>query len=263
MKLIKKIGKALLIVFFSFLALGSLFVEKNLVAAIIFVLALILLTPLGEKIKNTFPEKLQSNAFIALTIVILFFVGGIIMASGSKNTDDESSGEVALESSILEENSNQDVADASSNGEVDRSMPIPDDEEDTPEPTKTPEVKETEAPSPSPEETPTPKETATPTPTPEATPTPTPTPTPTTTPTATPTPTPEVTPAPTPTPQPTVEPVEAKKYSFVLNTSKMTCHNPNCRAVKTIADENRQDFYGSFDEVKSMGYHSCGICNPW
>lgn len=73
------------------------------------------------------------------------------------------------------------------------------------------------------------------------------------------------TPAPTspPTdPPPPPEPVIAES-DYVLNTSTMKAHYPSCRDVDRMDPENRWDYYGTVEDIQSMGYSSCGHCYPW
>lgn len=74
-----------------------------------------------------------------------------------------------------------------------------------------------------------------------------------------------------PTPAPTNPPTEPPpppapvvvECDFVLNTSTMKAHYPNCRDVNKIDPENRWDYYGTVEDVQSMGYSSCGHCHTW
>ena len=50
--------------------------------------------------------------------------------------------------------------------------------------------------------------------------------------------------------------------TYVLNTNSMKFHYPDCQAVPKIKESNRQDFYGTRQEVIDLGYSSCGICRP-
>ncbi len=50
--------------------------------------------------------------------------------------------------------------------------------------------------------------------------------------------------------------------SYVLNTSTGKFHKPNCSTLGTMKDSNREDYYGTRDEVIGMGYSPCGRCNP-
>ncbi len=70
--------------------------------------------------------------------------------------------------------------------------------------------------------------------------------------------------APTPAPPPPepVQPVIAES-DYVLNTSTMKAHKPNCRDVEKIDPENRWDYYGTVEDIQSMGYSSCGHCHAW
>ncbi len=50
--------------------------------------------------------------------------------------------------------------------------------------------------------------------------------------------------------------------SYVLNTNTGKFHRPNCSTLGTMKDSNREDYYGTRDEVIGMGYSPCGRCNP-
>jgi len=112
----------------------------------------------------------------------------------------------------------------------------------------------------------TPSPTSTPTVIPTATPTPIVIPTVTPAPTASPTPT--VTPTPslaTPSLKPTVTPSQTlppeANITYVLNTSSMKYHKPNCSQVNRISEENKADFYGSEQDLIDDGYTACGTCH--
>lgn len=49
---------------------------------------------------------------------------------------------------------------------------------------------------------------------------------------------------------------------FVVNVNTKKIHYPDCSSVKDIKPENRDDFYGTLEEAKSMGYEPCGRCKP-
>lgn len=70
-------------------------------------------------------------------------------------------------------------------------------------------------------------------------------------------------PTPAPTEKPYVPPIQSNEHDYVLNTSTMKAHTPGCRDIDKIDDENRCDYYGTVDELISMGYSSCGHCNAW
>lgn len=48
--------------------------------------------------------------------------------------------------------------------------------------------------------------------------------------------------------------------NYVLNTSTMKVHYPNCNYVKKIAPENYSSSSLSLDELKAQGYSTCGHC---
>lgn len=50
--------------------------------------------------------------------------------------------------------------------------------------------------------------------------------------------------------------------TYVLNTSSMKFHKPNCSAVAQMSDANRKDYTGSRDDLIEQGYTPCGYCNP-
>ncbi len=49
---------------------------------------------------------------------------------------------------------------------------------------------------------------------------------------------------------------------YVLNSHTMKFHRPSCRAVNDIKQSNRDDYYGSRDDLLDMGYAPCKICGP-
>lgn len=53
-----------------------------------------------------------------------------------------------------------------------------------------------------------------------------------------------------------------EKNDYVLNTSTMKYHSPNCSSVKDISSGNRKDVHTTSDDLKAQGYSPCGRCNP-
>lgn len=49
---------------------------------------------------------------------------------------------------------------------------------------------------------------------------------------------------------------------YVLNLNSKRFHKPNCESVETIKSSNRDDFYGTREELISQGYTPCGGCKP-
>lgn len=55
---------------------------------------------------------------------------------------------------------------------------------------------------------------------------------------------------------------QATMQDYVLNTSSMRFHRPNCPSVQDTAAHNREIFHGTRDELIELGYEPCGSCNP-
>ena len=55
---------------------------------------------------------------------------------------------------------------------------------------------------------------------------------------------------------------DAQKQNYVLNTKTNKIHRPGCSAIKSMKDTNREEFYGSKEELINNGYTRCKTCNP-
>ena len=55
---------------------------------------------------------------------------------------------------------------------------------------------------------------------------------------------------------------EEETQQYVLNTSSMKFHEPDCSGVASMSDANRQDYTGSRQDLIDQGYAPCGICKP-
>lgn len=55
---------------------------------------------------------------------------------------------------------------------------------------------------------------------------------------------------------------ETAVVTYVLNTNTRKFHLPNCPSVTDMKEKNREDFYGTRDEVIAAGYQPCGRCHP-
>lgn len=55
---------------------------------------------------------------------------------------------------------------------------------------------------------------------------------------------------------------DEQKQNYVLNTKTNKIHRPNCSAIKSMKDTNREDFYGTKEELIDQGYTECKTCNP-
>ncbi len=49
---------------------------------------------------------------------------------------------------------------------------------------------------------------------------------------------------------------------YVLNTNSKKFHYEDCKGVKRIKDENREDYTGTRGELIQKGYEPCGTCTP-
>jgi len=49
---------------------------------------------------------------------------------------------------------------------------------------------------------------------------------------------------------------------YVLNVKSMRFHYPWCSGVESMSQKNRQDYYGTREELIEKGYKPCGTCNP-
>lgn len=57
-------------------------------------------------------------------------------------------------------------------------------------------------------------------------------------------------------------PVDPAKATFVLNTSSMKIHKPNCGSVETIKESNRAYTDLTREALVAQGYEPCGRCKP-
>lgn len=54
----------------------------------------------------------------------------------------------------------------------------------------------------------------------------------------------------------------SKNTTYILNTSSMKFHTPDCGSVEKISEENRKSFSGNRDDMIEQGYTPCGNCKP-
>ena len=54
----------------------------------------------------------------------------------------------------------------------------------------------------------------------------------------------------------------AGEETYILNTSSMKFHDPDCAGAASIKEENREVYTGSREELIAEGYAPCGQCNP-
>lgn len=53
-----------------------------------------------------------------------------------------------------------------------------------------------------------------------------------------------------------------KESKYILNTNSKKFHYETCSGIEKISKNNRENFYGTREELISKGYSSCGICKP-
>lgn len=58
------------------------------------------------------------------------------------------------------------------------------------------------------------------------------------------------------------ESVTNQVHHYVLNTSSMKFHFPDCGSVKLMSDENRKDVEANREDLIEQGYSPCGNCDP-
>jgi DNA-entry nuclease len=61
---------------------------------------------------------------------------------------------------------------------------------------------------------------------------------------------------------PDVSKETAGEKMYVLNNSSKKVHVENCDYVKKMSEENREDYYGTLDEILENGFTACGSCKP-
>ena len=59
----------------------------------------------------------------------------------------------------------------------------------------------------------------------------------------------------------TVE-VKSEEQDYILNTSKMKFHEPDCPSVKQMSEKNKEKRHCSREELINEGYDPCGRCHP-
>ena len=55
---------------------------------------------------------------------------------------------------------------------------------------------------------------------------------------------------------------EASEPTYVLNVKSKKFHIPSCDSIERMKETNRKDFFGVRNELISLNYAPCGICNP-
>ena len=55
---------------------------------------------------------------------------------------------------------------------------------------------------------------------------------------------------------------EEAQETYILNTSSMKFHDPDCSGAASIKEENRKTYTGSREDLIAEGYAPCGQCDP-
>ncbi len=55
---------------------------------------------------------------------------------------------------------------------------------------------------------------------------------------------------------------DGEQMAYVLNTSSMKFHKPDCSGAKSLKGENRQEVTATREELLYKGYEPCGSCKP-
>lgn len=55
---------------------------------------------------------------------------------------------------------------------------------------------------------------------------------------------------------------EQQGTHYILNTSSKKFHEASCGSASRISEKNREDYYGTREELIAMGYSPCGNCDP-
>ena len=58
------------------------------------------------------------------------------------------------------------------------------------------------------------------------------------------------------------EPASGEEREYVLNTSSHKFHLPDCPVVDTMSEQNKEEYFGTREDLIAQGYKPCGSCNP-
>lgn len=54
----------------------------------------------------------------------------------------------------------------------------------------------------------------------------------------------------------------SEKNTYILNTSSKKFHTKECSSVKSLNENNKEEYTGARDELEEKGYEPCKRCNP-
>lgn len=55
---------------------------------------------------------------------------------------------------------------------------------------------------------------------------------------------------------------DTPEQTYILNTNTMKFHKTNCRSVKQIKEDNKEEYTGVREALLEQGYEPCGNCHP-
>ncbi len=56
--------------------------------------------------------------------------------------------------------------------------------------------------------------------------------------------------------------VDGEEEHYILNTNSHKFHLPSCSSVDSMSEKNKEDYYGTREELIDQGYEPCGSCQP-
>ena len=56
--------------------------------------------------------------------------------------------------------------------------------------------------------------------------------------------------------------LEREEGHYILNTNSHKFHLPSCSSVDSMSEKNKEDYYGTREELIDQGYEPCGSCQP-
>lgn len=62
--------------------------------------------------------------------------------------------------------------------------------------------------------------------------------------------------------QPSTPSTDGENCDYILNTSSKKFHKVGKSCANSISDKNREEYFGTREQLISKGYVPCGICNP-
>ena len=61
---------------------------------------------------------------------------------------------------------------------------------------------------------------------------------------------------------PSLPSTDGENCDYILNTSSKKFHKPGKSCANSISDKNREEYFGTREQLIQKGYVPCGTCNP-